>query len=303
MLLALSVLFARHASAHLACRALFLAEWKEVEIFTTDKRRQIAMKTKGPVSAETVVIFLNGIDKNMKQWDSVQSHLAREKSDWLSVQIDLLGQGRTSDLNPDSRPEIPFREQTEVLKNLIQSKGWQNRKLILVGHSYGEGIAARFARDNPGWVKEAVLIAPFVDHLETYQPGVGPMMWWVKTWSEMWGMRDLYDFNVLYGSDLGTIAAWPVYSFWHASEGSLRDMLALSRGIRHLKMNESVAQALSTKIHLITSLADELIPAVAHEQLWAHVANRRTFARLPTTHESVTHDSRGVALAILRALR
>lgn len=266
---------------------------------------KIAYRRSGPPGAGTVVVFLNGIDKDQGQWNEVRDRLAREKSDLGFLQLDLLGQGKTSELTPWSGNSIPFAEQVRFLREILEKEGLRGRTLVLAGHSYGGGIAIRFMREHPGWVKDVVLIAPFVDHLETYQPVVGPALWWTKMWSEMWGFKEWYDFNVLYGSDAATIALWPLYAYWHQSGGNLRDMLALGRGIRDLRMADSIAQAGETRVHMAVAMADEMIPYLAHVRLWNAVpkSNRGTFSHLATTHEALQQSPSAVALAILDAVR
>jgi pimeloyl-ACP methyl ester carboxylesterase len=302
--MALTFILVREASASVYCRAVHNLKTDQLRMFETTQKKQIVFETHGNEQAETQVVFLNGIDKDLSQWTRVRQQMQIERPDWGFTQIDLLGQGKTSDLNPSKDSSIPFQEQVAALKQMILDRGLDQKNLILIGHSYGGGIAARLIKENPGMVRETVLISPFVDHLETHQVGVGPIMWWMKQWSHMTGMKALYDMNVQMGSDMGTMMTWPVYSFWHASGARVTDVMALSKGIRDLNMDQSVSAAGTTRIHMLVSQMDELIPTTAHSLLWARVPkeNRGRFGLMVSTHESVTTAPGLVSGEILKTL-
>lgn len=304
ILMALTFILVREASASgVACRAVHRLDTDHLSSVNANGKR-IVFESFGAPNAETQVLFLNGIDKGLSQWTRVRESLQFKHPDWGFTQVDLLGQGKTAELNPTEGASISYRAQVDALKILIQDRGLSGKKLILVGHSYGGGIAARLIKENPGLVKEAVLVSPFVDHLETHQPGVGPVMWWAKQWSEMMGLRGLYEANVQMGSDAGAMMTWPMYSFWHSTNSRLTDVMALSRGIRDLQMDQSLRGAGSTRISILSAQMDELIPVTAHAALWSQIpaSARGRFGLLTTTHESVTTAPDLVAREILRTL-
>lgn len=304
ILMTLGFLWAREAAAGgVACRAVHRLDTEALSTIESNGKR-LVFEFFGSEDAATQVIFLNGIDKGLSQWTRVRESLQFKHPDWGFTHIDLLGQGKTAELNPTVGNSISYREQVDALNVLIRSRGLAGKKLILIGHSYGGGIAARLIKENPGLVKEAILVSPFVDHLETHQPGVGPVLWWAKQWSDMMGLRGLYEAQVQMGSDAGAMMTWPVYSYWHSTNARLSDVMALSRGIRDLQMDQSLRGAGPTRISILSAQMDELIPVSAHAALFAQVPTsaRGRFALMTTTHESVTTAPDLVAREILRTL-
>lgn len=274
------------------CRSILRNEpsGRQDRVFRTSHSERVSYRLTGPASAKRIFVFLNGIDKNMSQWDQVISEMKSQNSKDLYLQVDLLGQGRTSDVNPLYTDRIAYQEQVRILDELLSFVRKQNHEVVIVGHSYGGGIGARYVADHPGAVKTVIMISPFVDHLEVYQPGLGPFMWMAKSAAEMMGLKEFYETNVQLGSELGTAANWMTYSFFHQSEGHIADVINLTRGIRDLDMAGALRKAGTTEMNLVISQYDEVVPPAAHHHLWQNVPdqNRGDLVTLYSTHESVT---------------
>lgn len=281
---------ARADSAY--CRSILRSETtnRQDRVFRTSQSERVVYRLTGRANAQRVFVFLNGIDKNMSQWDQVILEMKSQNSNDLYLQVDLLGQGRTSDLNPLYTDRIAYQEQVRIVGELLSSIKAQNQEVVFVGHSYGGGIGARYIAEHPGVVKSMIMISPFVDHLEIYQPGLGPFMWMAKSAAEMMGLKDFYEVNVQLGSELGTAANWMTYSFFHQSEGHIADVINLTRGIRDLDMAGAMKDAGTTEMNLVISQFDEVVPPAAHHHLWQNVpkGNRGHLMTLYSTHESVT---------------
>ena len=185
-----------------------LASFTKHAIFLTHDNKKMAFKLSGKENAKRVVLFLNGLDKSYNEWNDVRDLVEAKKSDTLFVQLDMLGQGQTAKLTPNSSDVIRVEDQIRMLYEFIKTHGYEERDLIIVGHSYGGGIAGRFIHDHPNMVKRAVLIAPFVDNLETYHGAMGSMMATMKVVSEYAGLGFIYQSTLQMTFATGASLSW-----------------------------------------------------------------------------------------------
>ena len=113
------------------------------------------------------VVMIHGIASNSQTFKSAISYLTGTTSlkDIRFVTFDLLGSGES--LKSDDL-EYNFREQLEALDNSI--KGLKlDTPLVLVGHSMGCLISARYADLHKRKVKELILISPPVYRPEDFE--------------------------------------------------------------------------------------------------------------------------------------
>ena len=281
-----------------------MSETQLDQVFTSEDGKQFVFRSSGSssVSAKKVVIFLNGIDRDLTEWDQVTEGLRAVHPENFYLQIDLLGQGRSSDLNAPPGNKIPFQEQVAALDSLLLRLGIHDRELVLVGHSYGGGIAARFNADHPNRVGDLILLAPYVDHLETYQGG--PAMHGVRVWLESIGQGRLYRSYVDGGASLWMTLAWPMYTMVSGVRAKARDVIALTNGITGLEMSASLRQAGRARVHLITAELDIVIPSIAHRELWEVIPpGRRGLRRtLQSAREMVIEFPKGVSESLKEIL-
>ncbi len=282
-----------------ACTQLLLSK----PVFITSDKSKIAYRYSGNSDADTVVIFLNGINKNYDQWDGVIAKASQARSDLQFIQVDLFGQGRTSELNP--LKEIPFQKQTKMLRELIHNLIPRDKKIFLVGHSYGGGIAARFTKENSAKVAGLLLIAPFVDYLEAHQPIYGNILAVNKSILDFWGMGLMYESYMNWASELGIRQTWTKYAAYTQTAANMADVIALTHGVRYLGMTDAVKNVGTTKINLLVSERDKLIPNSAHQLLWNNVPalNRGFIDVINSSHDSVTESPELVVNALLLALK
>jgi|GEM_PF-3720889 len=268
------------------------------------KEQAISMEETGSRNSQNVVIFLSGLERDRSQFTKVEQQMRRTWNDFISIRIDLLGQGQTArTMGPQT--SIQPEDQETILESVLARPELQGKHIILVGHSYGGGIAAKFAADHPNVVSDLILIAPFVDNLEIHQPLVGPSMDWMRYWAKFMQMGSVYDSAVQGTSEMGSVLTWPTYKLMQGIDANLMDVLAMTRGIRHLDMNAAVANLQNIRVHMLISSLDELIPTPAHKALWELVPepSRGTFQFMPSTHNSVTYHPAMVSEQILRILR
>lgn len=297
VIIMLVLLLTHQSFASGMCSQLFFeASQKAVTVFQTHDAKKLSYKISGDPDSPNVVLFLNGLDKNYNAWNEVRDIILDKHPHVQYIQLDLLGQGETSRLNR-SQTTIPYQNQIEALKEFISNQKLNEKNLILIGHSYGGGIAARFTRDNPNIVKRAILISPFVDNLETY---AGPAMAMIKSSYEMFGLKSLYDAQVQSAFAMGVNAFWNPKSS-PAQTSNKSDVIALTGGIRNINMRQSIAQINHTTVDFIISNKDELIPNRAHSELYDHLSpeNRGYFLRINASHDSPTTAPENLAAALL----
>jgi pimeloyl-ACP methyl ester carboxylesterase len=97
----------------------------------------------------TEVVLLHGLSSSSRIWDMTAPLLAR---DFRVVAADQRGHGLTD--RPDS--EYTFDEVCGDLEAVLAVLGWQ--RPVLVGHSWGAGVALQFAVDHPESVRGLVLV-------------------------------------------------------------------------------------------------------------------------------------------------
>lgn len=297
--------FSMPVQASIQCHSLFnTTTAKGSSIFVNSKKEAVAFRIDGHSTSEKVILFLNGIDKNLNEWDRLLALMLKRDPTAAYVRIDLFGQGETSDMNPLTTNSISYKRQIQLLQNFISSQGFQNKDLTLISHSYGGAIASKYIQQNPDVVKKNIMISPFIDNLEIHQPGFGPFLAWTKYLSELTGLKGFYDLNIQLGASVGTVLTWPSYQLIRNSESKLHNVLALSEGVRDVEMNQSAEASGSTQTSIIYARLDELIPASGHLDLWEHIpeASRGSLLRIAATHESVLLNTPQVFEAVTSLL-
>ena len=103
------------------------------------------------------VVFIHGIASSSAAYAHALEYLeADKKLNARYVAFDLLGSGNS--LKSDEL-DYNYDEQLDALKRAIE-KADIKTPFILVGHSMGTFISARFVSKNPGLVKRLILVSP-----------------------------------------------------------------------------------------------------------------------------------------------
>ena len=276
-------------SAHLELQGVS-ENGDEQLILHTRRGASVAIRRRGRADASSQVLFLNGIDRDMSQWSKLIDQLSSRDANAAYLQVDLLGQGQTAKWAGSPKQALPYELQIELLEDLSQaSKLSPDQSLTIVGHSYGGGIAVKFAQLHPRLVRRLVLIAPYVDNLEHYQIGAGPILMWTKTWFEMFGAEKMYRDYFHLANESWMKASWSTYRAMKGSSANLDDVIALTRGIEDLGMTQAVVGLTDVKVDMVVASFDEVIPMAAHLLLFNHIPqdSRGSFKVLMSTHEIV----------------
>ncbi|MBQ8984997.1 alpha/beta fold hydrolase [Candidatus Saccharibacteria bacterium] len=119
-------------------------------------------KTYDKVAADKpvlTVIFIHGIADDSSRWVRPIERLREEhKLDAVRfVTFDLLGSGKS--LTDDENLNYDFKDQLEALDNSIEALDIDT-PIVLVGHSMGCLISARYASQHKNKIRELILISP-----------------------------------------------------------------------------------------------------------------------------------------------
>lgn len=287
--LVVSIILPNAAFAQVALQSnLFGTTARGSSILITSQQEKIAVRVEGSVAqSQKVFLFLNGIDRDMSVWDQVLSLMKEQHPNAAYVRLDLLGQGETSDLTPLAK--IHFSQQVQVLKEIYDSLALNKKEVTFISHSYGGAIATRFVQEHPDAVAHNILIAPYVDFLETHHPMFSPYLSTIKAFSYAFGFKEAYEANIQLNSAWGTFITWSSYQLLKQTPAKLNDVIALTHGVRDVGMNQALEQAGSTRTSMIYGSLDELIPASAHIEMWSHVpaTSQGSLIRIAATHDSV----------------
>lgn len=116
---------------------------------------------------ELTLVFIHGIGSSSETFNRAIEYLSGTTSlkNIRYVAFDLLGSGKSS---KSDKLNYDFKEQLEALDNSIESLK-SKTPLVLVGHSMGCLISARYADQHKIRVKELILISPPIYRPEDFE--------------------------------------------------------------------------------------------------------------------------------------
>jgi pimeloyl-ACP methyl ester carboxylesterase len=158
-------------------------------------------------SGKTTFVLVNGLVYNMNRWNDFTAPLAKEG--YGIVRYYFRGQmhtlrkelekGKPEFFSKGLDPEVMADELKGVMDAL------KLRKAVIVGLSYGAGIAAEFGEKYPERVDQLLFQAPLVVSLDSYDPQGAWIKWNLDYarifWGPLWGpyVYDYY-YNYIYRS-------------------------------------------------------------------------------------------------------
>lgn len=122
------------------------------------KRTHKFSKSKEP---KTTLVFLHGIGTDSTYWDKAINFLENSKSlseDTRFLAFDWLGFGKSK---KSRHFEYNYDEQLAALENSLE-KEVGNNQVILIAHSMGTLLAAKYAEKHKKQVKHLILVSPAV---------------------------------------------------------------------------------------------------------------------------------------------
>ena len=228
-------------------------------------------------STSDVVVFLNGLTYDTTDWDRLIHAGAKQWSANLP-RYDMRGQGRTLIKHGPIFEDVPFEQQVEELSRLLQ-KLEIKKPVILLGLSYGGGIAQAFAARFPSRVKSIVLLAPYVGPLKQQDQWIRAQIRWT---------RYQFPYNTATDDELyDYFLRQLVYSTYPSAEPSILShpykLEAVFRMVKTMRGMDVAAQARrfpDHSVHLVVALKDQYITLDEMNAFWGLIPTTKRASRM-----------------------
>lgn len=235
--------------------------------FRTSQGRQIFYKfQKGQGD---VAVFLNGLDDSTQVWESTVISLAAPQP---RLFVDLMGQGASLKAELESGEEYSYQisaaEQGTALLELFAFLGIKKR--IIIGNSYGGGVALWLASQEPELTEKLVLINPFVLRLDLSFPLARAYAFQYKMLRRLTPAAFQSPFQMIENSYEKFIHNYMHYRFKNriGSEEMREASVALSRGMMEFNSFEVLENLPEQAVYLIFSELDTLVPRSLYQEFW-----------------------------------
>jgi pimeloyl-ACP methyl ester carboxylesterase len=159
------------------------------------KGQSLYVEHKKAKAGHPTVVVANGLTYSTRQWRSFVTELLALNPDLGVVLYDMDGMGETLLSRAPINYDIPLRQQTEDLRDLIKTLKLPN-EVSIVGLSYGGAIALDFAANvKDVGVKHFIAMAPFLERLQSQDSFIKQQIEWHKFWirNDMYSDEELYD--------------------------------------------------------------------------------------------------------------
>lgn len=256
-----------------SCKKLFLDyEITHNFVEVLDGQYEMAFDKKVRKNSTNKVVYLDGMGLSFRHSQAMAQSLRAMGVEL--VRLDMLGISNTLKRSIDKAggnyklPEIPVEMQAQAVIDAITALS--NKKVILVGESYGGAVAATVAKMRPDLIEQLNLIGPHVKDL-IY---TNPMTSSVAAFSE--GLASL---NPAWGLfvNMGRRSALN-QGFAHLVPGPLKNhqdlymeaVNTLSDGVRYFDMKETLS-GIEVPTSIIFGEKDSVIPGRFFEEAFAQV--------------------------------
>jgi pimeloyl-ACP methyl ester carboxylesterase/uncharacterized membrane protein YbhN (UPF0104 family) len=244
------------------------------------------------------LVLLHGQPGSPADWQAV---LARLPEQFRAVALDRPGYGA----NP--RPAAGFTANAQAVLDDLDARGV--RSAVLVGHSWGSGVALRTASLAPDRVQAVVLLASVGPGCDTSldwllaAPGIGELSsllafrWspWIARARIAW-LRRRYG-RPLYPGESASLQVWgyPSEGKWPVWRSFLVEQRALLRELDELTV---AAESVRVPVLLIADPADRVVPVKTSHRLAEMLPDARLVLIEGTGHHLPRRAPRAVADAI-----
>lgn len=241
-----------------------------------------------------VVVFLNGLTQDMDHWGTTIPFLQNKNVTIVTIDLALQGRSMILRLNtnfsllrpivpplvihgglwdaPPTFPETSLEQQSQYVSALLKKLGIE-QPVILVGLSYGGGLALQMAADFPDEISMAVLAAPYVFPLPSEDTLIKQLLADEKAVNPVWNTisyDDGYDVILRGMVDTTYPMIEPEIMKWQPPFQAIA-VAELVRGIRHLAYGSLLNSSFRVPLHLIVAGDDQYIPSDMLDQFWSNV--------------------------------
>jgi len=154
---------------------------------------EVYVDYQAPKEGKATFVLVNGLVYDLSRWNTLKSGLEAQGYGVLRYyfrgQLDTLRRelknGEPKFFQSGLSPEIYSQELSELMDRL------DVKKAVVVGLSYGAGIAADFGERHPEKVEQLTFLAPLVVSLDRYDPAGAWIQWNLNAvkifWGPFWG--------------------------------------------------------------------------------------------------------------------
>jgi pimeloyl-ACP methyl ester carboxylesterase len=232
----------------------------------------------GAMKAEQLpVVFIHGYGSRLEGWKIVQPEIAKTRR---TVSFDQRGFGLSERSEGEYGPEAHAADVIALLDEL------HIEKAIVVGHSYGCGVALRMAVRHPERVAGIVLVSPFAldEQVATAfkwakAPVLGEYLF-TTSFRGFPGEKYLLAFNDR--SRFVSVAALDEVQALQAREGSDYAALATVRGMDYASV-ESAYATITAPVTVVWGEADRVTPIHTLPLFAQKLPQKTKFIRVPAT--------------------
>jgi pimeloyl-ACP methyl ester carboxylesterase len=227
------------------------------------------------------LVLLNGLTYSTDQWSLFTASLNRLDPRLGILRYDMKGMGKT--LLADHLPVnygISYQDQVDLLEKLLNKMNLD--RVVLLGLSYGGGIALPFAARHPERVASLILMAPFTEALQAQDQ-------WIR--AEVAANRMAFPYNPATDDELyDYFLRQFIYTTYPTAEPVvlenpyiLEAVFRMVQGIRLFRA-DSVVNQIAAPVHLMVASQDQYIPQEVLERFWNALPREIRASRLKISY-------------------
>lgn len=234
------------------------------------KSLSLFVKHEPAAAGKSTIVILNGLTHTTENWNPFLKVFNRNGHGL--VQIDLAGQGKTLAKHGAVYQAIRHEDQALYVYRIIQKLKLRT-PVVVLGLSYGGGIATSFAKTYPQLISKLILLAPYTEP----QPDQDK---WIR--DQIAFNRIAFPYNTATDDELyDYFLRQLVYSVYPSAEPELlripyklEAVFRMCQGIRKLVSAEGSHVLPSNSVFLIGGEKDQVVTAATLDRFWKSLPNR-----------------------------
>ncbi len=238
--------------------------------------RELYVDWKKAQAGQPTVVLLNGLTYSTKDWERFAEALTQKGVGVL--RYDPLGMGQTLLKYAPVTTVIPIESQVLDLRRLLQVLKLE-KKVNLVGLSYGGGLSLLYATTYPEDVGQIIAMAPYTEPLAAQDQ-------WIQ--SQIWYTRQVQPWNKASDDELyAYFFRQIVYTTYPTVEPSILEnpfkleaVTHLGLGIRKFRAGEHAKALPKHSLHLLIAGADQYIAREVLDRYWEQVPDEARASRI-----------------------
>jgi pimeloyl-ACP methyl ester carboxylesterase len=226
----------------------------------------------------STVVLLNGLTYSTATWDKFVDPLTKLAPGTGILRYDMRGMGKTLLAGPlPVNYFIPLESQVADLRLLLENLHLS--KVVVIGLSYGGGVGAAFASQNPGLVEQLILMAPYTEAVASQDQ-------WIR--SQVRATRLSFPYNPYTDDELyDYYLRQLIFTTYPAAEPvvlenpfKLEAVFRMVQGIRKFDATKVAALLPAGSVHLMLAQEDQYLDPAALEKFWDSLPNAQRASRI-----------------------